>query len=227
MEQYYYLDWLDKFITETYSTAIQSENLLLIQQQIEEGKEKFCTRFRSEVFRLTKQKKIRLLVSRYYMALLQLLHESTASIEKISKESVQLMNIYKDIIQWLEATLSFIEKRFPAYLGYEMQLRNLLTITKEVRTSGTANQRQYIHKLTCNLSSDQLGLILRAAEELKIISAKSMNEVFKTVVPYLSTAHKEELSYDGMRSKSYVAEKRDKRIAIERLEQIMIAIKEY
>lgn len=82
-------------------------------------------------------------------------------------------------------------------------------------------------KVLCILSSDQTGLILRAADELRILIAKSMNEVFKTIVPHLSTPYKEDLSYDGMRSKSYVAEERDKKIAIETLERIVKKIRDY
>lgn len=82
-------------------------------------------------------------------------------------------------------------------------------------------------KVLCMLSSDQIGLILRAAEDLEILVAKSMNELFKTIVPHLSTPYKEDLSYDGMRSKSYAAEERDKRIVIETLERIVDKIKKY
>lgn len=82
-------------------------------------------------------------------------------------------------------------------------------------------------KVLCVLSTDQTALILRAADELKILMAKSMNEVFKTIVPHLSTPYKENLSYDSMRSKSYVAETRDKEIAIQTLEKIIKKIKEY
>ena len=82
-------------------------------------------------------------------------------------------------------------------------------------------------KILCILSTDQTGLILRAADELKILIAKSMNEVFKTIVPHLSTPYKENLSYDSMRSKSYAAEERDKKIAIETLEKLIEKIKSY
>ncbi|UBM59583.1 hypothetical protein LAG90_02800 [Marinilongibacter aquaticus] len=82
-------------------------------------------------------------------------------------------------------------------------------------------------KVLCMLSTDQIGLILRASDELRILVAKSMSQVFKTIVPHLSTPYKEDLSYDGMRSKSYVAEERDKQIAIETLERIIKKIKEY
>lgn len=97
----------------------------------------------------------------------------------------------------------------------------------------TENQKQKIPvdtekaKVLCILSTDQTGLILRAADELKILMARSMNEVFKTIVPHLSTPYKQNLSYDSMRSKSYAAEERDKEIAIQTLQHIIEKIREY
>ncbi|HSV10119.1 MAG TPA: hypothetical protein VLI68_05080, partial [Hanamia sp.] len=76
-------------------------------------------------------------------------------------------------------------------------------------------------------STDQIGIFLRAFDELKVLQARSMNEVFKTIVPHLSTPYKEELSYDSVRSKSYVAEERDKKIVIETLQQVIETIKRY
>ncbi|WP_418499038.1 hypothetical protein [Flagellimonas sp.] len=93
-----------------------------------------------------------------------------------------------------------------------------------VEKQSTAKEKQ---KVLCMLSTDQIGLMLRASDELRILVAKSMSQVFKTIVPHLSTPYKEDLSYDGMRSKSYVAEERDKQIAIETLERIIKKIKEY
>ncbi len=82
-------------------------------------------------------------------------------------------------------------------------------------------------KVLCILSTDQMAIVLRAFDELKVLKARSMNEVFKTIVPHLSTPYKEELSYDSVRSKSYAAEERDKKVVIETLQQIIEKIKKY
>lgn len=82
-------------------------------------------------------------------------------------------------------------------------------------------------KVLCDLSSDQIGLIIRAADQARILIAKSMTAVFRAIVPHLSSPYKESLSYDGMRSKSYVPEEIDKQKAIEALEKIIKNIKEY
>lgn len=83
------------------------------------------------------------------------------------------------------------------------------------------------NKIACDLSADQIGLILRGADETRLIRARSMNLVFQTVVPHLSTPFKEELSYGSVRSKSYNAEDRDKEIAIAALEKIIKKIRTY
>lgn len=82
-------------------------------------------------------------------------------------------------------------------------------------------------KVECILSSDQIALILRASDESRILKARSMNLVFKTIVPFLSTPFKKNLSYHSVRSKSYNAEDRDKEIAIQTLKRIIEKIKTY
>jgi hypothetical protein len=72
-----------------------------------------------------------------------------------------------------------------------------------------------------------MGLILRATDESRILKARSMSHIFKTIVPHLSTPFKKDLSYQSVRSKSYNAEERDKEIAIQTLEKIIKKIRTY
>lgn len=82
-------------------------------------------------------------------------------------------------------------------------------------------------KVRVNLSSDQIALVLRACDESRVLEARSMSQIFKKIVPYLSTPSKEDLSYDSVRSKSYAAEGRDKKIIIEILNKIILKINDY
>ncbi len=82
-------------------------------------------------------------------------------------------------------------------------------------------------KMECDLSCDQIALILRAADESRVVKARSMSQVFKSIVPYLSTPFKKELSYQSVRSKSYNAEDRDKAVAIKTLEKMITKINSY
>lgn len=128
-------------------------------------------------------------------------------------------NLNDEICNWFFQEILYLEKK--------MRLSVIPLPQHNELTKSKANPDKPKQKVMCALSTDQTGLILRATDELRILVAKSMNEVFKTIVPHLSTPYKEDLSYDGMRSKSYVAEDRDKQIAIETLERIIKKIKQY
>ncbi|QGY45746.1 hypothetical protein GM418_19340 [Maribellus comscasis] len=143
---------------------------------------------------------------------------------KIFKQVPKKMNVIfksrqpdlkKSINNWIHQEILYLEKKahFSVKSTDSRNLNRLLEKPKQ--------------KVMCSLSTDQTGLIIRAANELRVLVAKSMSEVFKTIVPYLSTPYKKDLSYDGMRSKSYAAEERDKQIAIKILKQIIKKIEEY
>jgi len=111
------------------------------------------------------------------------------------------------------------------YLERKIDLSNKSDVKKLVDKD--RNSQETIDKIECILSIDQMALILRASDETRILKAKSMSQVFKTIVPHLSTPHKKDLSYDSMRSKSYNAEEKDKEIAIQTLERMIKHIREY
>jgi hypothetical protein len=131
----------------------------------------------------------------------------------------QQIDLKDELSNWFSQEIFYLEKKLHFSI---VPLQDKVAGIKEKTTVEKEKS-----KVLCVLSTDQTALILRAADELKILIAKSMNEVFKTIVPHLSTPYKENLSYDSMRSKSYVAETRDKEIAIQTLEKIIKKIKEY
>ena len=123
------------------------------------------------------------------------------------------------INSWLKEEARYLIRKLRFQLPVSNQGKGILS-------KNPVNSKDRV-KVLCKLSVDQMGLILRAADELRILMAKSMNEVFKTIVPYLSSPYKKELSPDSMRSKSYVAETRDKVIAIEALKEMIEKIRQY
>jgi hypothetical protein len=112
-----------------------------------------------------------------------------------------------------------------AYLEREIELN--ASSRTGVQTKNIDATVALDNKIECILSTDQMGLILRATDESRILKARSMSQIFKTIVPYLSTPFKKDLSYQSVRSKSYNAEERDKEIAIQTLEKIIKKIKSY
>jgi transcriptional antiterminator Rof (Rho-off) len=70
-------------------------------------------------------------------------------------------------------------------------------------------------KILCKLTVDQLALFFKAADQAKIITARSLSAIFNAVAPHLSTPHKEEISRGSLRTKSYSVEERDKEVMLE------------
>jgi hypothetical protein len=54
-----------------------------------------------------------------------------------------------------------------------------------------------------------------------------MNAVFKSIVPFLSTEHRENLSSNSIRSKAYNPEEADREAAISALQAIIRKIQSY
>lgn len=109
------------------------------------------------------------------------------------------------------------------WLKYEM----LYLEKKMERSDALASKGTVENKLECDLSADQIGIILRAADEARVVKSRSMSLVFQRIVPHLSTAFKRDLSYQSVRSKSYNAEETDKNTAILTLEKMIKKIRSY
>jgi hypothetical protein len=143
---------------------------------------------------------------------------------KLSKINADLKLTFNPSQQNL---ISFLEYWFSSEIRFAEKKAAILMQEQIDGYVGSEFVEKADSKLECILSGDQIGLILRATDEARIIKAKSMNYIFKSIVPYLSTPVKRNLSYQSVRSKSYNAEERDKEIAIESLEKIIRKIKTY
>ncbi|PIF71261.1 hypothetical protein [Flavobacterium sp. 2] len=144
--------------------------------------------------------------------------------KKLSKINADLKLTFNPSQQNL---ISFLEYWFSSEIRFAEKKAAILIQEQIDASVGSEFVEKADSKLECILSGDQIGLILRATDEARIIKAKSMNYIFKSIVPYLSTPVKRNLSYQSVRSKSYNAEERDKEIAIESLEKIIRKIKTY
>ena len=131
----------------------------------------------------------------------------------------QQSNLTDTMANWLTEEIFYLERKIHL---------SALPVKKSTESPGQksiiAEQKS---KVSCIFSTDQLGIFLRAVDELRVVKARSMTEVFKTIVPHLSTPYKEDLSYDAVRSKSYAAEERDKKIVMETLQQVIEKVKRY
>lgn len=122
----------------------------------------------------------------------------------------------KDLLScWFDEEITYLEKTMH------------LTPNPVKSISGNLSSLKIKDKLKVNLSADQIALILRACDESRLVEARSMSEVFRKIVPYLSTNIKNDLSFDSVRSKSYTAEERDKAVATAILEKLIQKVNSY
>ncbi len=82
-------------------------------------------------------------------------------------------------------------------------------------------------KVKVQLSSDQIALFLRAADEMRLLSARSMTEVFRSIVPHLATPNRDSLSFQGVRIQSYNPEDTDKEVIVAALQKMIEKIRDY
>lgn len=125
-------------------------------------------------------------------------------------------SLHKQIDNWFLQEIFYLEKQ---------QLYSVTPV--KASEQNLKPEKEEKQKIKSKLSVDQMALILRAADDKRIIIAKSLSSVFKTIAPYLSTPQKQDISFDSMRSKSYSAEIRDKEIAIQTLQELIDRIKDY
>lgn len=81
-------------------------------------------------------------------------------------------------------------------------------------------------KLLLTLTGDQIGLLLRALDQNKVIIAGSTTAIFRKIVPHLSTTEKDDLSPENTRTKSYNASDNDKDIVVKMLEKLIRSVRE-
>jgi hypothetical protein len=124
--------------------------------------------------------------------------------------------LHKQVDNWFSQEIFYLEKKI-----------HYAIVPLKGGEQKSAPKDKEKEKLLSILSVDQMALILRAADDLRIVMARSLNSVFKNIVPFLSTPYQENISYDSMRSKSYSAEGRDKETVTETLQQMIKKINEY
>jgi len=220
-EKQYPFRWLDEVTELTLNPQrgnvdqLQSGELAQLQDQFQSELRKIFISLKTKTFWTYSVKKKKAVLQQYAEA-----------IRHIKIQAAFNMNLYPEnspikttggaILAYLDELLQGIEKRYGAFL---MQIM--------APAEQTALPNAAIFKLICALSVDQIGIILKAADDVKLVVSRSLSMVFKSIVPHLSTMNKSDLSWDSMRSNSYHPEERDKQAAILALEKLIRKIREY
>lgn len=219
--EHYPFAWLDD-VTELTLNPIKggadqldADELNRLQNQFEMEVHRVISNLRAHTFWLFSTKKKKAVLQQYTEAIQLLKRQASFNQDHYPDNSI-LKTAGNAIISYLNELSHTIEKRYKAYFP------EMMAPPKQQVTPTLA-----MFKVICKLSVDQLGIILKAADDTKLIVARSLSTVFKSIVPFLSTVHKRELSWDSMRSNSYHPEESDKETAIAALEKLIQKIREY
>jgi hypothetical protein len=110
-----------------------------------------------------------------------------------------------------------LHQRFSGYLTDDGHLSEIKNVPIE----------NPLFKILCPLSVDQMGIILKAADEIKLIVSRSISLVFRSIAPFLSSEKTKEISWNSMRSSTYHMEREDIEVVIAFLEKLLKKIKGY
>jgi hypothetical protein len=214
--------WLDEVMAITLNPDIttvrdlQPCQLALIEHQFSLEVAAARLLLKKNTFNLFSPQKIKTLVNQYDLAIDILLNQAANHIARY-KGHPELIQTGETLLKILKDFSVEIHQRYPHYLELPLQKQ----------TEALQAEKGEPSKLICKLSVDQLGLLFKAADDLKVVISRSISMVFKTVVPFLSTTHKKHISWDSMRSSTYHPEQSDKEATIAMLEKMIDKIRGY
>lgn len=223
----YSLEWLDALISVTlnparpYRRELRTEDIALLLEKVSVESQQVEQELNDKVFALYKDSQVCHLVQKYHTALTHLKEQAMGYLNQAAVSGSDPFRELEDrIVASLTTILAFIEKRYSHYLSPATEdLPEMPAVQLK-----PSNDRM---KIYCNLSGDQLALMLRAADEAQVLKARSMNAVFKAIIPHLATAQRNELSADAIRSKAYNPEEPDREACINALQNMIRKIKDY
>jgi hypothetical protein len=115
---------------------------------------------------------------------------------------------------WLEHEIDYLEHKTDE-------------VTPLLEATAKAREKSAPIKVLVSLTADQIGLFLRACKELGVILSKSIEAVFKAMIPFLSTKNKEDLSWKTMIGKIYAGKDRDIDQLLDVIEQVQKKVESY
>ncbi|HEY4195367.1 MAG TPA: hypothetical protein VGM63_07520 [Mucilaginibacter sp.] len=221
MKHIYPYAWLDEVVEITLNpektnvSDIAVQQLQVIEDKFDKELQAVLKNLKANTFYLFSSKKIRATVIHYHDSLLLLEKQAMMNLAGYPNDH-PLAATGENIIFHIQSMSAAFNKRYGKYITASTAERN-----------PAMQHSTVISKLLCKLSVDQIGIILKAADDTKIIVASSLSVIFRYIVPYLSTDHTKNISWTSMRKSTYRMEETDKEIAIATLEKLILKIKNY
>ncbi|MBD1362543.1 hypothetical protein IDJ77_01860 [Mucilaginibacter sp. ZT4R22] len=220
-KQGYPYAWLDEVIEVTLNpkkanvSELGIQQLLSIESKFDQELQNVLRNLKSVTFYLFSPKKIKAIVTHFYDSLRLLEQQAMENLAGYD-DNQPLAAIGENLVLSLQNTAAALKKRYGKYV-----------IDKFTEDLVTPKQPIVISKILCKLSVDQIGIILKAADDAKLIIASSISVIFRSIVPFLSTENMKNISWNSMRKSTYHIEQIDKDVAIATLEKLILIIKDY
>jgi hypothetical protein len=215
----YPFDWIDEVVEITLNPKVSevdkipADQLTRIRQRFDHESTGIWNDLKGITFALGTPDQIGVIVKLYNTSIKLLQDQAKCNMKAYTTDEA-LINTGIEILAMLDTLKGRLDLRYGEFLQ------------EQLKEKGIAKENTGKPKLTCTLTVDQIGLILKAADESRLIISSSLSMIFKTIVPYLATELKGDLSWDSMRSNSYHPEQRDKEAAIAALEKIINKIQD-
>jgi len=221
----YPFDWLDEII----ETSLNPENVSLSevhpeelsgwQQQLRSETSNIWKNLKSQAFSLLSQKKLTTMLTRYDESLDELKRQAMINMAA-HPEDDPLNTFCGQVLSELGQLQTQFRRRYARYLTAGPTHPN-------TRPSGPALGDEPLYKITCRLSVDQIAIILKAADDTRLLTARSFSLVLRSITPYLSTERMPDFSWKSARSSTMKMEERDKQFSISVLEELIKKIRDY
>jgi cell fate (sporulation/competence/biofilm development) regulator YmcA (YheA/YmcA/DUF963 family) len=219
-EKTYPFFWLDEILEITLNPAktnlktLSPQLLDSIKTQLPIEIDRVSACMKTQAFCLYSNEQLKVVAGHYDQALRLLQRQAVNNLQHYPK-SGPLQQTGLMIQHALDELMQSVHNRYQTYLP-ESSLPE---------TGSEDSPPNFIDKVLCALSADQLGIVLKSAFDVKLILGKSFRKVCKAIAPFLSTPWKTDISWDTIRSIAGRAEPRDKEIAIEFLEKMITSIR--
>jgi len=214
--------WLDEAVESTLNPQrsnvieLQFEQLETIQIKFSQELQEVLKNLKANTFFLVSFDEIKAMVSQYYNSLLLLEQQAMNNLAGYP-DGHAVVSTGENILLYIRDTDRYFKGRYGKYMSVnDVKVKT----SPDIKPIG-------ILKLICNLSGDQIGIILKAADDTRLIAARSLSLIFQSIIPYLSTYANKDLSWDSIRKSTYRMEQVDKDIVIAALEKLIRKIKDY
>lgn len=213
--------WLDEVVEVKLNPAVTSpetisaKELESLSENMARETREIENKLKAHAFALSCKSEIQAVVEHYYITTRQLQGQVLCNLGAYADHQPLLRTI-NDIKNLLEACCRRIGLRYRHYLPE--------SLAADLETTGMP---AFFSKMLVRLSGDQIGILIRAAYEGKLIDATSKRAAYKFIAPFLSTEFRSELSDDSLRSNANRPETKDLDVVVAVLRQLIEIISDY